>query len=383
VVVKENHTFDNYFGSFPGAEGNATCAMPNGAGPCPHAPDRTPRDLCHEHSCAITAWDGGKMDGWPNVPTSSNNNDNLAWAQYQESDIPNYWAYAKQFTLADHFFADVLGPSFPGHLMVLAAQAGWAVGNPNIDLYWPYWGCDQSFYSHVDVLHNGGATIDSVFPCFDFKTVPDILPRGTSWKFYGTNFYVFPEIWSMFDAVSHVRWGDGWEHVVHSDDFEADLFFHTLPAVSWLVDQDLADEHPNVGSVCAGENWTVQKLNALMLSDYWSSTAILFTMDDFGGWYDHVTPPRQYGGDALHPYGLGFRLPLIVISPYAKAHYIMKQTAEQASIPRFIERVFGATTTLSASDPAAQDGQANDLFDAFDFTQAPQPPLVLPTRFCL
>jgi phospholipase C len=383
VIVKENHTFDNYFGSFPGADGNAICQTAGGAIPFPHAPDRTTRDLCHEHGCSVTEWNGGAMDGWDLVSGNNQNGDHLAWAQYHESDIPNYWAYARQYTLADRFFANVLGPSFPGHMMVLAAQAGWSVGNPNVDLYWPYWGCDQSFYSRVDVLHRGGAQIDSVYPCFNIKSVPDILPAGTSWKFYGTNFYVFPEIWSMFDAIRGVRWGAGWNNVVSVAQFDADVRNHTLPAVSWLVDQDLADEHPNVGSVCVGENWTVQRINQIMQSDYWSSTAILFTMDDFGGWYDHVAPPRQYGGDAAHPYGLGFRLPLIVISPYARPHYVFHEAAEQASIPRFIERVFGATTTLSAFDSAAQDGVANDLLDAFDFRQPPQPPLVLPTRTCL
>ncbi len=106
-------------------------------------------------------------------------------------------------------------------------------------------------------------------------------------------------------------------------------------------------------------------------------------MDDFGGWYDHVPPPRQYGGDVKNPYGLGFRLPLIVISPYARRGYIFKEVAEQASIPRFIEKVFGIDKTLSSLDPAAQDGTANDLLGAFDFTQAPLPPLVLKTRTCL
>jgi phospholipase C len=106
-------------------------------------------------------------------------------------------------------------------------------------------------------------------------------------------------------------------------------------------------------------------------------------MDDFGGWYDHVAPPRQYGCDPTHPFGLGFRLPLLVISPYAKPGFIFHEQAEQASIPRFIERVFGSTKTLSDLDPAAQDGQANDLINAFDFTQHPLPPLVLPQRFCL
>jgi phospholipase C len=382
VVVKENHTFDNYFGSFPGAEGNAICPTPAGALPCPHAPLRTPRDLCHEHSCALTEWNGGAMNGWAQVSGSSSNGDNLAWAQYQEADIPNYWAYARAFTLADHFFADPLGPSFPGHMEVLAAQGAWALGNPNTDLFHPFWGCDQSFWSSVTVLDHGTAVQKSVFPCFDIPSIPDLLPPTITWKFYGSNFYVFPEIWSMFDAIKRIRNGAGWANVVHESQFASDIANHRLPAVSWLVDQDLADEHPNVGSVCDGENWTVDHLNKLMQSDYWSSTAILFTMDDFGGWYDHVAPPRQYGGDAAHPYGLGFRLPLIVISPYAKAHYVFKENAEQASIPRFIERVFGIANSLSDLDPAAQDGQANDLLHAFDFNQAPLPPLPLPLRSC-
>jgi phospholipase C len=119
-----------------------------------------------------------------------------------------------------------------------------------------------------------------------------------------------------------------------------------------------------------------------MASPYWQDTAILFTMDDFGGWYDHVAPPRQYGCDPTHPYGLGFRLPLIVISPYAKPGFIFHEQSEQASIPKFIETVFGAPA-LSTLDPAAQDGQANDLMNAFDFTQTPLQPLQLQTRLCL
>ena len=118
-----------------------------------------------------------------------------------------------------------------------------------------------------------------------------------------------------------------------------------------------------------------------MNSDYWNDTAILFTMSGFGGWYDHVAPPRQYGCNQTQPYGLGFRLPLIIISPYAKPGYVFKEVAEQASIPRFIERVFGAPP-LSNLDPAAQDGQANDLFGAFDFAQAPLSPLRLELRTC-
>ena len=384
VIVKENHTFDNYFGSFPGAEGISQIQTKNsGTIAPPQAPDRTPRDLCHAHDCALTDWNSGKMDNWEAVSGSSNNGDNLAFAQYREKDIPNYWSYAKTFTLADHFFANELGPSFPGHTFVLAAQAGWATGNPNTTILKPYWGCDQPQGTVVTIQDQMSCTDKQVFPCFKIPSVPDVLPQGVDWKFYGSNFYLLPEVWSMFDAIDSIRNGPGWANVVTEKQFAQDIAAKKLPAVTWLVNQDLADEHPAIGGVCDGENWTVDHINLIMNSEYWKDTAILFTMDDFGGWYDHVPPPRQYGCDKGKPYGLGFRLPLIVISPYAKPGYVFKEVSEHASIPRFIEKVFGSTKALSDLDPAAQDGQANDLMNAFDFTQKPLPPLVLKTRTCL
>jgi phospholipase C len=382
VIVKENHTFDNYFGSFPGAEGNTTCTLKDGTTfPCPHAPDSTSRDLCHAHDCALTDWAGGAMNGWEDVAGSDQGGDRLAWAQYQESDIPNYWAYARTFTLADHFFANALSPSYPGHLFTLAAQAGWTTDDPPIHIWNPYWGCDEDSGDTVAMQDQNTCTITQASPCLHIPSLPDVLPSGVDWKFYGTDFIVFTEVWSLFDAVSSIRHGPGWKKVVHSSEFSRDLKKHTLPAVSWLVDQDLNDEHPNIGSVCKGENWTVGFINQIMQSDYWNETAILFTMDDFGGWYDHVAPPRQYGCNPSAPYGLGFRLPLLVISPYAKPGFVFQEVAEQASIPRFIEEIFGAPQ-LSSLDPAAQDGVANDLLDAFDFTQTPLSPLVLQQRDC-
>src|ERR1019366_5548321 len=98
---------------------------------------------------------------------------------------------------------------------------------------------------------------------------------GVDWKFYGTNFYFLPEIWSMFDGIKSIRNGPGWSHIVNATTFDADVASGKLPAVSWLVDQDLADEHPNVGSVCAGENWTVGHINAIMASAYSEDTAII------------------------------------------------------------------------------------------------------------
>jgi len=383
IVVKENHTFDNYFGSFPGADGISEISTNHGTITPPHAPDSTSRDLCHDHPCALVDWAGGELNGWDSVDGASVNGDDLVYAQYQESDIPNYWQYARHFTLGDRFFAGMLGPSFPGHTFVLAAQDGWATSNPDSTGINPYWGCDQASNVTLPVTNQTTCQEEQVFPCFDIPSVPDVLPFGVDWRFYGSDYYVLPEIWSMFDAIRSVRYGPGWANIVNVSTFDADVDSGQLPAVTWLVDQDLADEHPQIGSVCVGENWTVGHINHLMNSPMWADTAIIFTMDDFGGWYDHVPPPRQYGCDTTQPFGLGFRLPLIVISPYAKPGFIFHEEANQASIPRFIEKVFGSTQTLSDLDPAAQDGVSNDLMNAFDFTQTPLPPLVLDQRICL
>lgn len=385
VIVKENHTFDNYFGTFPGAEGTTTCKKADGTTlPCPHVSDYfklgITHDLDHSHGAGLVDLNKGKMDGWSLPNSSSTQNDNLAYAQYREEDIPNYWQYARHYTLGDHFFSQDIGPSFPGHLAVLAAQAGWAVGNPNNS---PYWGCDEP-NATMPVQDQTTCQITSVRPCLDIPTIPDVLPSGVRWKFYGSN--LLGKIWTMFRAVKSIRNGPGWQNIVDEGDskegFSADIDNKTLPEVSFLVDQDLADEHPGFASVCIGENWTVKRINKLMQSDYWKDTAILFTMDDFGGWYDHVPPPRADGCDPEKPYGLGFRLPLIVISPYARPGFVFKDVSEHASVARFIERVFGSTKTLHDIDPSAKDAQASDLFGAFDFKQPALPPLVLTERNC-
>ena len=138
VIVKENHTFDNYFGSFPGAEGTLSgtqnlCDLPSGRGPCPQAPDKPKHDMDHGHAAGLIDWNGGKMDGW-SKPGGSDTGDLQTYAQYTEQDIPNYWQYARHFVLGDHFFANMIGPSLPGHMFTVAAQAGWATGNPPTDL---------------------------------------------------------------------------------------------------------------------------------------------------------------------------------------------------------------------------------------------------------
>jgi phospholipase C len=381
VVVKENHTFDNYFGTFPGAEGTTMAQTSTGPVAVGRPPVQMTRDLCHEHSCALADWNGGGMDHW-DLGDTRNASDQLAFAQYIEDDIPNYWQYARHFALADHFFSGMLGPSFPGHMFVLAAQTGWALGNPS---QLTPWGCDDTSGTTQDVLDNGTCTVKQVFPCYDFPTVVDNLPPAVTWKFYGSTLPpLVGEVWSMFDGVKHIRMSDAWaQNVVDAAQFDADVDAGKLASIVFLVDQDLASEHPPF-NICGGENWTVGHLNHVMQNaDLWSKTAILMTWDDFGGWYDHVAPPVQYGCDGQTPYGLGFRLPLIIVSPYTKPGSVYKNVAQHASVPKFIEKVFGLPS-LAAQDPAAQDGPGtDDLTSAFDWTQPPLPPLVLDTRNCV
>ena len=386
VIVKENHTFDNYFGSFPGAEGTTTAQTSTGTVQVGEPPLQLTRDLCHSHECALADWNGGAMNHW-DLGDTQNQSDQLAFMQYTESDIPNYWQYARHFTLADHFHASMLGPSFPGHLFCLAAQTGWATGNPSQLVPW---GCDDGSGTTIPIEDQKTCTETTTFPCFKIPTVADLAnSAGLTWKFYGSKLPpLVGEIWSMFDGVDQIRNGPQWSsNVVDESTFDADAAAGTLANIVFLVPQDTNSEHPPF-NICSGENWTVGHINAVMQNAaLWSKTVILFTYDDFGGWYDHVPPPKQYGCNPAQPYGVGFRLPLVAISPYAKPGYVMHGTKElvqqQASIPKFIESIF-ALPSLASMDPAAQDGPGtDDLMDAFDWSQPPNPPLVLTTRNCL
>jgi hypothetical protein len=171
------------------------------------------------------------------------------------------------------------------------------------------------------------------------------------------------------DAVNHIRNSSVWgTNVVPDTQFVTDAQNGNLPAMSWLV-TGKASEHP-VYSTCYGENWTVQQINAIMQGPDWNSTAIFLTWDDFGGFYDHVAPP------GVDQFGLGIRVPMLIISPYAKTGYISHTQYEFASVLKFVEERFGLPPLT------ARDAAANDMLDSFDFTQQPRSPLLLQTRSC-
>lgn len=368
-IVKENRTFDNYFGTFPGANGATSGMISTGRViPLGHAPDKTPRDISHAYDAAVTAIDGGRMDKFDLIAGGNQNGDYLAYTQYVEADMPNYFSYARNFVLADNMFSSLTGPSFPNHLYTVGAQSGGAINNPRNSQ--GRWGCDAPSNSDVEVMDDAGNRSFTV-PCFDFQTLADSLQNaGLSWKYYAPNPGDSGYIWSALNAIRHIRLTSLWNtNVAHWSQFAIDAANGQLPAVSWLVVGGGMSEHPP-SSVCAGENWTVQQLNAIMQGPLWNSTAIFLTWDDFGGFYDHVPPPK------VDNFGFGPRVPLLIISPYAKAGYISHTLYEFSSVLKFIETRYGLHQLTT------RDAEANDLFDSFNFQQNPLQPLILQQRTC-
>jgi phospholipase C len=372
-IIKENRSFDHYFGRFPGADGARTGVISTGQKIALwRAADIMPHDTDHTYEGAINGMDGGKMDRFDLNYNTSENADFLGYTQMYPEDIPNYWTYAQNFVLADRMFQSTNGPSLPNHMYSIAATAKGVI---TIGLktagHQKDWGCDAPKDTFVHQMDGLGAIAD-VFPCLDFDTMADSLNnKGVSWKFYAPSFGEQGYVFSVFDIVKHIRYSNYWNtNVVPVDQFVTDAQQGNLPAVSWIV-TGVGSEHPP-GSTCLGENWSVSQINAIMQgpADQWDSTAIFLVWDDFGGFYDHVYP------NAIDQYGLGMRVPMIIISPYAKKSYISHTTYEFSSVLKFIEQDFELPYLTE------RDRHAHDTLDSFDFNQQPLPPLSLPLRAC-
>jgi phospholipase C len=369
-IIKENRSFDEYFGTFPGADGKTQGPISTGRViPLGETPDMTPRDVGHRFFDGHAAVNGGKMNGFDIEFNGNVSGDYLAYTQMRERDIPKYFAYARYFALADRMFSSLEGPTLPNHLYTVAAQSGGAFGNPDKG-HARSWGCDAPPDTTIEQMDEEGV-VSEVFPCFDFQTLADSLENnGITWKSYAPSQGEGGYIWSTFNSINHIRNTSLWTtNVVPWTQFVTDAQNGRLPAVSWLISSGAASEHPP-SSACYGESWTVQQLNALMKGPDWNSTAVFLTWDDYGGFYDHVPPP---GVDA---FGLGPRVPLIIISPYARPGYISHKQYEFSSVLKFIEERFGLPPLT------ARDADANDITDSFNFNQAPLAPLVLQPRNC-
>jgi phospholipase C len=368
-LIKENRTFDNMFGTFPGADGVSVGMDAGKRRPLTRGTDGSigSSDIPHCYPCSREAWNHGKMDGFNQDPVS----DRWAYTQLRRSQLPNYWHWAQQNVLSDNFFSSAQGPSFPNHLYAIAAQSGGAHDNPRRG---PglrssnTFGCDAPPGQTVQIIDTEGH-VKQVPPCFDFKTEGDLLSKqGIPWAYYAADPNQEGYIWSAYAAIRHIRETGEWhKHVLPVDGLVDDIRRNDLPPVTWIAPRFEDSEHPEA-NFCTGENWSTSVIDAIMQSHMWKSTAIFVTWDDYGGFYDHV-PPTQ-----VDDFGFGIRVPLLVISPYARRGVVDHSVGEFSSVLRFIEDNWGL------SQLTQRDEDAMNLAEDFDFSQDPRPPDPLPQR---
>jgi len=373
-LVKENRTFDQLFGLFPGADGATTGRMDGTTVPLTQGiPDALPRDIVHSYARALDDYNDGAMDGFGYSPWAAK----AAYTVAERKNVPTYWRWAERYVLGDRFFASVNGPSFPNHLFTIAAQSGGTHDNPRPNPaavnqagsgFRKVWGCDARSGQTVEVVNEEGY-ISQVPPCFDFQTEGDLLNgKHVPWAYYSASYVQKGYIWSAYDAIGHIRKTNQWqEHVFPTDQLIDDIDDGRLPPVTWVTPRYQLSDHPEY-SICWGENWTAEVVNAIMRGPQWKDTAIFLTWDDWGGFYDHVVPPQ------VDEFGLGIRVPLIVISPYAKQGFVDHTTGEFSSVLKFIEMNWDLPALTR------RDRSASDLSEAFDFAQEPRPPEPVPLR---
>jgi phospholipase C len=354
-IMLENHTFDNFFGSYTCPNGDSNCDTVNGV-TLPQATDPFPSDYNHGSEAAYAGIDGGKMDGF----------EAHANYQYKQSDIPIYWYYAQQYGLGDNFFTSYATSSTPNHIAMFAAQSGGIFETTQQK------GCVSQVNDLVHSINRSNASVHYWQPpCVTIPTLaPTLASAGLKWKFYcDVPIWCAPKmISSLYQSPNNVP----------DSKFIPDIYIKktnscTLPNVSWVTPTGIATDHPP-SLVEPAENTLNDQVQAIMNSPCWNSTAIFLTWDDWGGEYDHVAPPTISSPGP----GLGMRVPLIVISPYSKPGYVSHQLGEFSSFVKFVEDNWGLPN-LGQRDA---NTSISDLMDYFDFSQSPQPPPTnLPTDY--
>ena len=350
--MQENRSFDNLFNGFPGAD-TAQSGLSGGLSiPLKPIALGDSRDLSHTHLHWLQDWDHGKMDGF------GQDGSTLAYSYVPEKDVEPYWTLGKQYVLGDRMFQSNTGPSFVAHQYLIAGQSASVVENPTGSV----WGCDADRSTTAALLGPNGTELPGVYPCFDYQTTADLLDeKGVTWRYYAPGSGDSNFILSAYQAIRHIRFGDDWKDNVISPSSKVlvDIQHGELAQVTWIVPDWAHSDHPGSGN--EGPDWVASIVNAIGNSEFWNSTAIFITWDDWGGWYDHVDPPKV---DAMGP---GFRVPLLVVSPYAKHGYISHHFHEAGGFIAFIEYNFDLGTL------GARDTGSDAFLDCFDYTQKPAP----------
>ena len=358
VLMQQNHTFDNYFGTYPGADGIPpdTCVPVNphdGGTSCVepfHIGDYP--DLDHSGRTFWRQYNEGRMDGFVYALRQRGQDGAQAMGYYDDRDLPYYWNLADEFVLFDRFFSSAHSGSVQNRMYSVAAVP---------------------------------ASDSGQIPAGGYGDLPTIFDRlqdgGISWKFYVNNYepgltyrtlgesgMMEPQV-QWLPLLGFDRYVDQPElfgRIVDLDEYFEDLQGDTLPSVAYVLALG-ATEHPP-SSLQSGQRLVKNMIQALMQSHSWGRSAFLITYDDWGGWYDHVMPPQVDG------YGYGFRVPALLVSPYAKRGYVDSTELDFTSILKFIEENWGL-------EPLAErDAQANSIVNAFDFSQTPREPQFIPWK---
>jgi phospholipase C len=421
IIFQENRSFDSYFGTYPGADGipmrngvPTVCAPDPATGECVK-PFLTHDDVTcggpHAAEASLADTANGKMNGFvANVEaTGSFGIYPMAWARqyclhpkdakeaeqvmgyYNGGDIPNYWAYAKNFVLQDHMFEPLHSWSFPSHLYLVSAwSANCAQANNPKSCVSALMPRDRTLknptpFSWTDItwlLHK--AHVSWVYYLDHGALPPPTGQRGAAGRFRmpGAKEAVrgVPVIWNVLPGFTDVHQDEQLADIEDLSRYFADAKAGTLPSVCWISPNGEDSEHPPA-KVSVGQSYVTKIVNAAMQSPDWKSTVIFITWDDWGGFYDHVVPPRV---DSM---GYGIRVPGLVISPYAKRGYIDHQTLSYDAYLKFIEDVFLHGQRLNPKTDGRPDSRPDvrenspllgNLMNDFDFSQSPRPPLILP-----
>jgi phospholipase C len=411
VILQENRSFDHYFGTYPGADG---IPMQNGV-PSVCVTDPKTRDCVkpyhdtrdinaggpHAANSATADIDGGRMDGFittfrsaqkacknPDTPGCVNGESPDVMGWHDAREIPNYWAYAQNFVLQDRMFEPNASWSLPAHLFLVSEWSAYCTRNGDAS------SCKNALDgppSKLNTAKNDYAWTDLTYllhkanvswayylsegnepDCADDAMLCEAKPQSRN----------VPGIWNPLPAFDTVKEDRQEGNIQTVDKYFTAAKNGTLPAVSWIVPENSVSEHPPA-KVSAGQSYVTQVINAAMQGPDWSSTAVFLSWDDWGGFYDHVVPPK------VDENGYGLRVPGLVISAYAKRGYIDHQTLSFDAYVKFIEDVFLNGQRLDPQSDGRPDprpdvrenaAQLGNLVSDFDFTQPPRPPLILPAN---
>jgi phospholipase C len=374
IIVQENRSVDNLFHGLPGANtanyGYNSLGQQVTLQPVPLA---ARYDISHEHSAFLTEYADGKLNGFNLAksrcprPYKCPPPGLRAYAYVPQSDVQPYFSLAEQYAFADRLFQTNQGPSFPAHQYIVSGTSTISPGsqlraseNPKTPSGRFTGGCNSPPGSLVTLIDENGNENRQAYPCFDRPALSDLIEaQSLTWSYYQT--HGGPGLWNAYDAIMHVRDGGGYrKHVIAPpEQVISDITGGHLADVVWVTPKLAYSDHP--GNNGSGPSWVAWVVNTIGKSPYWNNTAIFITWDDWGGWYEHVKPP-QYNS-----YELGFRVPLIVVSPYAKTAYVSHKRHEFGSILKFVEETFGLGSLGST------DVRSDDLMDCFDFSRAPRP----------